>query len=108
VSDTSFYLRLLSEVVLAPHPRLDPASSDSAVFGALHGQGGRTWQQCSTLSRLNLEALGSLAASNHVVLRFFEPLRQILIAQGKTEEAEWAARAIERERARIEHALDFL
>jgi hypothetical protein len=99
VSDTSIYLRLLSEVVLAPRRCPEPSDADSSSS---------TWQQCSNLSLEDLKQLESLAASNHVVLRFFEPLRQILAAQGKTEQAAWAAQVVEGERARIDHALGFL
>jgi hypothetical protein len=51
--------------------------------------------------------LWGLAASHHVVVRAFPELHRIMVAQGN-QWAESVDRAMEKERARIEHALSFL
>jgi hypothetical protein len=60
------------------------------------------------LSRDDMKELWSLANSHHVILRTFPKLRQELAAQGSAVEAQWADAVIEKERARIDHALAFL
>jgi len=56
----------------------------------------------------DLEELRKLAATNHVIVRAFEPLQQILAGAGRQAEAAWVADALRAERARIQHAVDFL
>jgi hypothetical protein len=60
------------------------------------------------LTERDLEDLEALAVSNHVILRAFEPLQSRLESSGASRAAEWAANSVERERARINHALGFL
>ncbi len=62
----------------------------------------------SALGPAELAELEALAMSNHVILRAFEPLGQIVTATGNTEGAEWIDNALQRERSRIHHALGFL
>jgi hypothetical protein len=61
-----------------------------------------------SLSERDVEDLGALAMKNHVIMRAFERLREILESSGKKRQAEQALAAIRREEARIEHALSFL
>ena len=56
----------------------------------------------------DLSGLEALAMSNHVILRAFEPLQQILTTLGNNDGAEWVENAIQREHSRIDHALSFL
>ena len=60
------------------------------------------------LQQTDLEDLKSLAISNHVVVRAFEPLRCILDERGKPELATWADGVVMEEKKRIGHALQFL
>lgn len=55
-----------------------------------------------------VDSIAALAAKNHVVIRAFSPLRQILSVNGNTELADCVSRAVEKEDSRIRHALDFL
>lgn len=59
-------------------------------------------------SAMGLAELEALAMSNHVILRAFEPLQAILAESGNAEGAEWVANSLQRERARINHALGYL
>ncbi|HEX9109930.1 MAG TPA: hypothetical protein VF845_00510, partial [Terriglobales bacterium] len=60
------------------------------------------------LSQKDFEDLKALALTNHVILRAFTPLRQVLEAQGNSRAAEWTASAVQEETERINHALGFL
>ena len=62
----------------------------------------------AALNLEDLQELWVLANSHHVILRSFPALQQMLLAEGNTESAEWAAQAIAKERARIDRALSFL
>ncbi len=86
--DSQKDFEVLAELMLAPEP-----FSGAAFSGP---------------EKLNLSALESLASSNHVVMRAFEPLQRLLLRAGKTREAEWIAAALDREQKRIEHAVNFL
>lgn len=48
-----------------------------------------------------------LATSHHVIMRAFPGLHEVMVEQGNAR-AEWVERALEKERARIEHASDFM
>jgi hypothetical protein len=97
VSDTSTHLRLISEVVLS-FPTYLEAGKD-------HSSSCDSWPLLSTH---DLEQLESLAASNNVVLRFFEPIQRILSARGDTASAARAASVVERERSRIAPVIELL
>src|SRR5580704_12006342 len=60
------------------------------------------------ISEENFNDLVALANSNHVVIRGLEVFLRIVEDAGDWRRAEWAASAIEVERARIENAVSFL
>ena len=62
----------------------------------------------SLLSAKNFEALKTLAATNHVIVRAFGRLQPILQESGKYDLAELVTASLEEERLRIKHALSFL
>jgi hypothetical protein len=98
ITDSTQDLELLTELVLVPN--VVRTSADSAVS--------RWFDRHSPASSEALATLESLASSNHVILRAFVPLKEIFQAQGKTREADWLSDAIDRERSRIDHALNCL
>ena len=98
-ADSTRDLELLSKLVLTPNP--SPGPENSAVSRWLR-------DYSSAITEADISSLESLASSNHVVLRAFAPLKQIFESQGRSREAEWLANAIDREQARILHALNCL
>lgn len=104
--DTTMNLRLLSQLLFNPGffsapagsgtiPQTSQSLSDHSPGEATDADG-------------DLEELRKLAMTNHVIVRAFEPLHRILATQGKTAEAEWVENALAAERARIDHAMNFL
>ena len=107
VRDSSQNLQLLSELLFAPH------SSANLPCGYKNGRPEsnlslRLTDLVSTLSVPDLEELRSLAMTNHVIVRCFEPLAHILEIHGKAEGAGCVMHAVEEEQKRIERALQFL
>lgn len=88
VSDSTRELELLSELVLAPEPCRD--------------------EEVPSFSDEKLSALGSLANSNHVIVRAFTPLQRLLERQGRGQEAAGIGKVLQKEEERIHHALSFL
>ncbi|MBZ5687273.1 MAG: nucleotidyltransferase family protein [Acidobacteriia bacterium] len=84
----------LSELVLT-----DPASPGPAT---------RIAETVLDLNPGRLEAIVELAAKNHVIIRAFSRLSQLLKMNGSTDVADWVSLAIEKENSRIRHALGFL
>ena len=60
------------------------------------------------LNREEFDAIAALAAKNHVVIRSFSRLTEILKSQGSTDATEWSLFVTEKEHSRIDHALGFL
>jgi hypothetical protein len=103
VRDSTRDLELLSELLLCP-----TADDEGIGVGAT-----REYQDCTldaifNLTHADLERLSSLAHSNHVVMRAFEPLQQVLARVGRVEEARWVTQALCHESARRDHALSCL
>ena len=98
-ADSTRDLELLSELVLTPNPSPEPEDSAVSRWLADHS---------SAVNEADISSLESLASSNHVILRAFVPLKQMFEAQGRDREAEWLSHAIDREQARIHHALNCL
>src|SRR5579859_2444429 len=102
VPDSTTNLRLLCELLFNP-----------SVFSALPRPGDvskslpeRPMQTSEADG--DLEELRTLAMTNHVIVRAFQQLHKILEAEGKFAEAEWVSDALNKERARIQHAVGFL
>jgi hypothetical protein len=99
-------LDLLSQLLFSREgicgPDVDPKALSPAAYED------STLDAAYRLSISDLEQLGSLAASNHVIVRSFKPLRQILTIAGKSEEARWVSEALDTEKQRIRRGLRFL
>src|SRR5215467_5601469 len=87
-ADSTRNLELLSELVLAPEPFQRAGSPN--------------------ISELDLPELESLASSNHVIVRAFTPLQQLLQREARGHEAESIGNILRKEQQRIDHALVFL
>ncbi len=103
VRDSTRNLQLLSELLLHA-----PASSEASQSRSLEAYSSGTREMVSGLSARDLEDLRALAMTNHVIIRSFAPLQQILTAGGNSQTAVLAATAVEQETERIHHALRFL
>src|SRR5580704_13979640 len=99
VRDSSKNLTLLSGLLLSTPTTADPATRARAT--SIDSYPGGTGDLISGLSLKELEDLKALAMTNHVIMRAFAPLQDLL-------EAQWTADAIRQESARIDHALGFL
>jgi hypothetical protein len=99
VRDTTKNLRLLSGLLLIPQPSPEVEGSTPPVDSL---------EEASALSARDLEGLEALAVTNHVIMRSFAPLQNLLEANGNGEGAEWVSSAIQRETRRINHAVGFL
>lgn len=93
--------RLLSELVLS-----DPLSNTSAETVAVPRS--KRHELAFRLTQRDLEDVEALAISNHVILRSFARLRSMLEAAGEQSSADWIENSIQREKARIDHALRVL
>jgi hypothetical protein len=60
------------------------------------------------LNQGKFEAIVELAAKNHVIIRAFSQLSQLLKMNGSTHFRDWVSLAVEEENYRIRHALGFL
>ena len=107
VRDSSKNLQLLSRLLLAP-PFAASANEAHSVATALEVDATEIPEIAPALSQKDFEDLKALAITNHVILRAFAPLQQILEAQGNKQAADWTASAVQHETERINHALDFL
>jgi hypothetical protein len=104
VRDSTRNLQLLSELLLTA-----PSSSEANSHkSSIEGYAPRTREAVSTLELTDLEGLEALASTNHVIMRSFVPLQQLLQESGKSQAAAWTASSLQRETARIDHALTFL
>jgi hypothetical protein len=99
VRDTTKNLRLLSALLLTPQALLEAGNRTPLA---------ETFEEASALGIRDLENVEALALTNHVILRSFAPLQNILEANGNREGAEWVSGAILRETRRIDHAVGFL
>ncbi len=106
VRDSSKNLTLLSGLLLSTPTTAGPATRARAT--PIDSYPGGTGDLISGLSPTDLEDLKALAMTNHVIMRAFAPLQDLLEAQGRSEGAQWTADAIRQESARIDHALGFL
>jgi len=106
VRDSSKNLTLLSGLLLSTPTTADPATR--ARTRSINRYPGGTGDLISGLSPKDLEDLKALAMTNHVIMRAFVPLQDLLEAHGRSEGAQWTADAIRQESARIDHALGFL
>src|SRR5581483_4566116 len=106
VRDSTKSVQLLSELVCNSGPSFATASNVKLRPSLTPSR--RLADLVSVLRQEDLAELKSLAMSNHVILRAFEPLASILDIEGNRQAAEWVQAAMDDERARIQHALGFL
>jgi hypothetical protein len=99
VRDSTKHLRLLSELLLTPPFSLEAKDHVPSI---------ESQQIASALGEQDLEDLEVLVSTNHVILRAFAPLQKLLETGGNRQGAEWIAASVQREAARISHALEFL
>ncbi len=92
-SNAESHFRLLSELALSPN------SASLAAHIA---------ETASDLTQKDLEALASLSAKNHVVVRAWTRWKEIQEADRTATMSSVADAVLQAERARIEHAIEFL
>ena len=107
VRDSSKNLQLLSELLLTT-PFSTQSVTEEHATPSSETYSDHAGELAGTLGPKDFDSLKALASTNHVVMRAFPPLQQILESQGKHEAAEWIDAAIQEEAARINHALGFL
>jgi hypothetical protein len=105
VRDSSKNLQLLSKLLLAP---AFAASATEAHAVSTSVDSTDVGEVVAPLSQKDFEDLKALAITNHVILRAFAPLQQVLEAQGNSRAVQWTASAVQQETERINHALGFL
>src|SRR5579862_8960510 len=108
VRDSSTNLQLLSKFLLSAPFSLQNAAEARAVPPSMEAGSADVNELTAKLSQKDFEDLKALAMTNHVILRSFAPLQQVLAARGNIQAAEWAAAAVHQEKERIDHALGFL
>jgi len=108
VRDSSKNLQLLSKLLLSAPFSAQPATEARAVPESIEAYFTTIGELAAGLDRKDFEDLKALAITNHVILRSFAPLQQVLEARGNTYSAEWAATAVQQETERINQALGFL
>jgi Uncharacterised nucleotidyltransferase len=84
---------LLSNLVLSS----DPPASTASILADVRN-----------LGRIQFDALAKLAEKNHVVVRAFARLRELLKSDSNTDVPEWISDTADKERSRIQNALGFL
>ena len=107
VRDSTKNLELLSELLCTGLPSLSSPQGAVKIRPAM-SVSARAAELASVLRHEDLEELRRLAVSNHVIMRAFESLAPILDVEGNRQGAEWVEHALNEERARIQHALNFL
>jgi hypothetical protein len=105
VRDSSKNLQLLSKLLLAPAFAAGVTEAHAASTSVDSTDVGEV---VAPLSQKDFEDLKALAITNHVILRAFAPLQQVLEAQGNSRAVQWTASAVQQETERINHALGFL
>jgi hypothetical protein len=85
VRDSSKNLTLLSGLLLSTKTTADPATRARAT--SIDSYPGGTGDLISGLSPKDLEDLKALAMTNHVIMRAFAPLQDLLEAHGRREGA---------------------
>jgi hypothetical protein len=108
VRDSSPNLQLLSKLLLSAPFSVQPASEARAVPASIEAYFTTIGELAAGLGQKDFEDLKALAITNHVIVRSFPTLQQVLEARGNTQTAEWAASAVQEEKERINHALGFL
>src|SRR5260370_40011189 len=96
-------LAAVSELLFSPgdDPKIFPSQPDGKTE-AHYG-----FDALADAEEAELADLLALASANHAIVRALGRLEQRMAAAGNDRVSEWAARAIEHERRRIDHALPF-
>jgi len=107
IAEPQSHFEFFSELLLSA-PRFSEAGRKTIEFEAALGTSSYLAEVASRLSPERLDALKTLAISNHVIVRAFRLLKPLLAARGNHDAAESAAAALQEERLRIERALRYL
>lgn len=107
IAEPQTHFELLSELLLSV-PRFSEAGRKTFEPELALRPSNKLADVASHLGAQNLEALRPLATSNHVIVRAFRQLRPTLAARGNHDAAQCAGSALQAERLRIEHALQYL
>lgn len=108
VLDSTASLELLSELLFAHATTSETAQQRRASSSFVAPYPERTIREVTSLAPQDLGELKRFAASNHVIVRCFEAMQEILVTEGKWSSADWISKELRRESARIQHALQFL
>lgn len=107
IAESQAHFEFLSELLLSA-PRFSEATRKTFERGMALGTSTHQADVASRLSRERLDALKALAVSNHVIVRAFRLLKPMLAARGNHDAAQYTATALQEERLRIDHALQYL
>jgi len=107
IAEPQTHFEFLSELLLSV-PRFSEAGRKTFEPELALRPSNKLADVASHLGAQNLEALRPLATSNHVIVRAFRQLRPTLAARGNHDAAQCAGSALQAERLRIEHALQYL
>lgn len=107
IAEPQAYFEFLSELLLS-EPRFSEAVRKTPEPGTTSRTSGHLAGLASHLSPERLDALKSLAVSNHVIVRAFRLLKPMLAARGNHDAAQHVASTLREERLRIERALQYL
>jgi hypothetical protein len=105
VKNSTKRLTLFSEILLTHE---ENAGSSVSFPSELHESAERLSWAVAGLREEELPELEGLANSHHVVMRAFPRLQERMSLGERPERAEWAGKAVEKERNRIQNALSFL
>src|SRR5579864_1321976 len=106
-TEPQVYFEFLSELLLS-EPRFSEAVRKTLEPGTVSGTSSHLADIASHLSPERFDALRSLAVSNHVIVRALRLLRPMLAARGNHDATQCVAAALQEERLRIDHALQYL
>ena len=105
VKNSTRSLTLLSQLLLGAAE--DNRSGRTENQAPSHGGREEIARAIASYDRPDFGELWGLASSNHVVLRAFPGLHEVMVAEGN-DKAEWVQHAIAKEQVRIQTALSFL
>jgi len=99
VHDSARQVQLLSELLFSPRQSGSCRDNESLPLAR---------ELAPALGEVELGAIERLASSNHVLVRGFLALRDVLETAGNAAGVEWINESIHREQLRIDHALSYL
>jgi len=107
IDEPHAHFQFLSELLLSA-PQFSAAVRKTSEHGIALANSSPLGDVASRLSPEGLDALKALAVNNHVIVRAFGLLKPKLAARGNHDAVQSVAAALQEERLRIEHALQYL